>query len=277
MRRVARKKTADAKRFEKWRKPLKWGGMALGVAAIIGGIPWWAWQAGHIERGQKAVATLATEITSSHGFTVQDVSLTGRHYESRARILKAVGLKRGTPIFSVSPEDIRTRLKSLPWIDEARVVRRLPDTVNIAIEERQPMALWQRKRKLVLIDTNGKPITSHGLHRFRHLIILAGKDAPEQAATLFALLGAEPELARQVVGAVRVGKRRWNLKLRNGIRVRLPEERPHIAWKRLARMAKTQKLLKRDIKMIDLRLPDRVILEPGDLGKQAVKGGGRNT
>ena len=91
------------------------------------------------------------------------------------------------------------------------------------------------------------------------------------------MLNQEPRLARQVISAVRVGKRRWNVEFRNGIQVRLPEADPHSAWRRLARLDARHQLLARDVRMIDMRLPDRLILRPGALGAQTIRGKGRRT
>src|SRR5690606_4168766 len=179
-----------------------------------------------------------------------------------------VGLSRGEAILGFDPEAIRRRLVALPWIRHATVERRLPDMVRISIEERRPMALWQRNRSLVLVDERGEIITDRGLGNFRHLAIIAGDDAPRHAPALFAMLSGEPELARHVVAAIRVGGRRWDVKLRQGIRIELPEAEPYRAWRRLARMEAQHQLLARDIKTIDMRLPDRLIVEPGLLGTQ---------
>ena len=139
------------------------------------------------------------------------------------------------------------------------------------------MALWQRKGKLVLVDNYGVVITNRKLNRFRKLIIVVGNDAPRHAPTLFAMLAAEPALAKRVTAAVRVGARRWNIKLKRGIRIQLPESDPHRAWRRLAELNAKHRLLARDIKSIDMRLPDRLIVKPGALGAQARQKKGRNT
>jgi cell division protein FtsQ len=132
--------------------------------------------------------------------------------------------------------------------------------VQIRIVERIPLALWQRKGKLTLVDDRGEVITGRGIRRFRDLLIVVGDDAPRHAATLIAMLGREPELAGRVNAAVRVGKRRWNLELKGGIKVRLPEIDALGAWRRLAWLEKKHRLLDREVKSVDLRQPDRLIL-----------------
>ncbi len=98
---------------------------------------------------------------------------------------------------------------------------------------------------------------------FAHLPIVVGDDAPAHAEALLFLLATEPDLQKRVTAAVRVGGRRWNLKLDNGIDVRLPEEDAASAWSRLATLERDNKLLSRDVVAIDLRLPDRLIVRVG--------------
>ena len=99
-----------------------------------------------------------------------------------------------------------------------------------------------------------------GLDRFRHLVTLVGDDAPKGAPELLALLATEPQLERRVTAAIRVGERRWNLQMDNGIDVRLPETDIGAAWTQLAQLERDQKVLGRDVVTIDLRLPDRFVI-----------------
>src|SRR3546814_2760469 len=57
---------------------------------------------------------------------------------------------------SVDLASLRAQLMQLGWVEDARVSRRLPDTLIIDIVERKPTAVWQNKGKLALIDVNGK-------------------------------------------------------------------------------------------------------------------------
>ena len=62
-----------------------------------------------------------------------------------------------------------------------------------------------------------------------------------------------------------------------GVQIKLPETDPYRAWQRLARLDARHKLLARDIKAIDMRLPDRLIVEPGALGTRIARPDGKNT
>ena len=141
----------------------------------------------------------------------------------RAAVMAAIQVKRGDPIMKFDPEAARAGLERLPWVATATVERRLPNTVFVKLDERRPMALWQRDGKLALIDRDGEVLTERGLgplhqpapdHRRRCAEARAGTARPA---------GTEPALYKRVNAAARIGGRRWDLHLTNGVVIRLPE------------------------------------------------------
>jgi len=215
--------------------------------------------------------------TAALGFVVQGVEVEGRERTSADAVLGLLGADRGTPLFAVDPAEAKARLETLSWVKQASVERRWPDTLHIRLTERQPLAFWQRQKRLCLIDHDGAVITDSQLERFPGLVVVVGDDAPKHAAELLSMLAGEPDVGHRVTAAVRVGGRRWNLRFDNGIDVQLPETDAAAAWTRLAELERGQAVLKRDVQMIDLRLPDRLVLrvapeQPKDTPKKARAG-----
>jgi cell division protein FtsQ len=264
--------TDRAPRSPRRRRAPRWvwrvAAFALGVAVIGGAgfaVHLSGWDAATIER----VRAKAIALTVEAGLTVNDVVVQGRGRTSGDAILAALGAARGTPMLEISPAAAKARLEALPWIRSASVERLLPDTLYVQVTERQPLALWQRKGKLELIDREGAVVPLPGLEAFSDLIILVGDDAPKAAPALLEMLASEPTLRPHVSAAVRVGGRRWNLKLDSGIDVALPEDNVGAAWHQLAQLDRTDGLLKRDILKVDLRLPDRLVLQVPEPAKPA--------
>lgn len=195
------------------------------------------------------------------GLRVERVTVRGRLHTDPAKILDSVGVHRGDPILGVNPDEVRRRLEALDWVAEAKVERLLPDAVHIEIIERRPFALWQRDRRLTLIDRNGAAISDQAVPEAAGLPLVVGDGAADHAASLMAMLSSEPKLYERVRAAVWVGARRWNLRLDNGIDIRLPEQDPDIAWRRLAKLEREHRLLERQVQAVDLRIPDRLIVQ----------------
>jgi len=194
------------------------------------------------------------------GLTVSDVTVEGRETTDRETILAGLAAKPGTPILAVNPRRAKEQLEALPWVHTAVIERRLPGTLYVRLVERKPLALWQHGGKIELIDRMGAVIPVTPLDRFAKLPMVVGEGAAAHAAELIDMLACEPDLAVRVTAAIRVGDRRWNLRIDNTIDVLLPAHDAAGAWVQLARLERSSALLQRDVQTIDIRLPDRLVL-----------------
>ncbi len=273
-------KTGTQRRTAGWRsiltrKVLRRGGAGLGAASLLlGGVL--LWESGVPQRGWDELRVEVMEQSAEAGMALQDLLVVGRNRTSQAELLAALDVRQGQPILAYDLADLRDRLAALPWVAEASVGRRLPGSLVIELREREPLALWQNRGKVTLIDRNGEAVPVRDLRQFAALPLIVGPDAPGHAGQLVRLLDSEPDLGRLVTAAVRVGGRRWNLRLLGDIDVQLPESGEKAAYSQLARLAREHGLLERDVRIIDLRLPDRMILHgiPGGIeGEQDSKPG----
>ena len=234
--------------------------LVVGVTACVGvGLTAWTsgWIADRLDRAEAAMLALTVEL----GFGVEEVRVAGRSRTDRDTLLSAVGVERGTPILSFRPEMARAAILEIPWVKSVRVERRLPDTILVRVEERRPMAIWQHQQRLRVIAADGMVLTGDDLDHWSHLPLVVGADAPAHAAGLIEELRRVPDVAGRVVAAVRIGGRRWELRLDNGVSVSLPERGLGRALARLAAAETTQRLIDRDIVAIDLRLADRMVIQ----------------
>jgi cell division protein FtsQ len=204
----------------------------------------------------------ALAATGTLGLKVREILVEGRSRVPAPTVMATLGLHRGMPILGVGVDTLRQHLEAIPWVESAIVERRLPDTIYVRLTERQPLALWQHNGHFSVTDAKGVVIQDE-VGEFAHLPIVVGDDAPAHAEALLLLLATEPDLQKRVAAAIRVGGRRWNLKLDNGIDVRLPEDDAASAWSRLAALQRDNQLLSRDVVAVDLRLPDRLIVRVG--------------
>jgi len=248
----------------------------VGAAVLLLGGFAWLWQDGWFGRQAEALQQAALTGTADLGLRVEEVYVEGRSRTDGATILARLGLKLGDPILGIDPRTARADLEALPWVSAASVERQLPDTIFIRLKERQPLALWQQKGVIRLIDLDGEVIPEIEPRRFAHLPLVVGRDAPVHAAKLIAVMNSEPELRDRVTAAVRVAGRRWNIQIEGRIDVRLPEDNAAAAWAQLARIERQQGVLSRDVIVVDLRLPDRLVVRTdpakGPLGEEEIKG-----
>jgi cell division protein FtsQ len=227
----------------------------LVLASVIGLIG-----SGWAGRKLDALGEGLAQATAAFGLSVDEVFVEGRTRTNPGRLLAAVGVARGDPIFGFDPQAAKSRIEALTWVRQVTVERRLPSVIYLRVEERNPIALWQVEGQMAVIDETGAVIAGARPEDFAGLTLVVGPDAPIHTAGLLHLLDSEPELRRRVVAAVRVGGRRWNLRFHGGTDVRLPETGAAEAWAQFARIERQHGVLQRDVDSIDLRQPDRLVV-----------------
>ncbi len=200
--------------------------------------------------------------TAFAGLRITDVVIEGRANTPEPLLRAALGVSKGDPILAFSVELARQRVETLSWVEHATVERRLPGTLVVFLQERRPFAVWQNQGKFVLIDRNGQVVANQNVSEFHQLPLVVGPGAPAGAAVLIDALTDRPELQKRVTAAVRVGERRWNLRLNNGADVMLPEGHEVQALDRLMQLQQEHAVLDRPLAAIDMRLGDRLVLRP---------------
>lgn len=239
----------------------------LGTAAVLGAAGAGLWLSGlpqaYYAETRQSVSMSVTDYSAMAGVRLRQVAVAGRKRTPAVDVLDALDLPQGAPLLGFSPEEARERLESLPTVKSATVERRLPDQVFVTLIERTPIAIWQNGDDNLLIDAQGMVLGEISAEHLT-LPLVSGKGAPEAASDLLLMFSTEPALAARVKAAIRVGSRRWDLWLDgyagSGLQVKLPEVGMESAFSRLATLEKTQSLLERDLAMIDMRVPDRLIV-----------------
>ena len=207
---------------------------------------------------------LCDDAANAAGFGIAEVALAGEQELGRDDILKTAGITEHTSLLFLDAAQTRARLLTNPWIADATVLKLYPGRLRIEIKERKAFALWQKEARVSLIATDGTVLASTIADRFAGLPQVVGAGAERMSAEFLALIARYPGISRQVDAAVLVAERRWNLHLKNGLEVLLPESEPERALQTLTDLDRDKKLLSRDIVVVDLRLTDRVTIRQSD-------------
>lgn len=238
--------------------------LLIGASLVYGTVA-----GGHLSDLAGKIADLRDAAANTAGFRIASIALTGQKQISREDVLTAAGITGRTSLLFLDADSARRRLKSNPWIAEATVLKLYPDRLQIGITERQAFALWQKNGQLSVIAEDGAILERYVARRFTGLPLVVGMGADARAKDILARIARYPEIRDAVAATVLVAQRRWNLRLKNGIDVRLPESEVETALTTLVSLDREKKLLSRDIAAIDLRLPDRVTVRLSDEAAQA--------
>jgi cell division protein FtsQ len=251
--------------------PLRRIGVTLLVMFFAGTGAFGAVRGGHAEAFGAALHEAGDSIARGFGFGIVQADVRGGRYLSREEILDRAGVTAQTSLLLLNAEVVRAELKRDPRVAEASVRKFYPDRLEIAIDEREAFARWQRAGKINLIARDGTVLESDIGAKAVDLPLVVGVGAEKSAAALLDLIDRFPAVREAVRAGVLVAERRWNLRLKNGIDVRLPEEDPALALERLVQLDRSRQIMTRDLMSIDLRVPDRVTVGLSDEAAAALK------
>ena len=243
------------RRQRRFVRPALWG--AIGFAAVLAGVAAvHSAQPGGLRQGFGAAGEQAANLR------VQQIVIEGRSNTPEPLLNAALGVRKGDSMLGFSIADARSRIETLSWVEHVAVKRELPGTLVVSLTERRPFAIWQNQGRFVLIDRDGQLVTNEDVAAFGGLPLVVGAGAPKAATALLDALAAQPQVKSHVLAAVRVGERRWNLRLKNGGDVLLPDGNEPAALAKLAELQGADALLDRPLAAIDMRLPDRLVVRP---------------
>ena len=196
------------------------------------------------------------------GFQVKKVEVVGADRIDRLKVYDIALAQKDRSMAAVDLEDVRHDLMQYGWIKDARVSRRLPDTLVVDIVERSPAAIWQHNNRLSLIDEKGVVLEPVSVATMSDLPLVIGPRANQRAQDLERLLAEASSLKELLAGATWVGNRRWDLRFRSGETLSLPEGEAEAkaALAKFAHMDGANRLLGRGILRFDMRDPTRFVL-----------------
>jgi cell division protein FtsQ len=265
---LARRFNARAERLDAYAPP-RGTGVAACMLLLVGAIVLGIVRGDNVPAAIEGFHAMRDAAANAFGFNIKSVALSGNKHLTREDIFAAAGVTDRSSLLFLDVADARARLKTNPWIADVTVQKLYPDRLQVAITERAAFALWQKDGRVGVIADDGTVLEPYLTHSFADLPLFVGIGAGPRAKEFLTLLDRYPAIRDQMHAAILVSERRWNLRLKNGIDVELPEDDLAAALDRLVALDRDKKLLSRDIVMIDLRLPDRVTVRLSDAAAAA--------
>lgn len=196
------------------------------------------------------------------GFRLKKVHVQGASPMATADIIRAAGVFADQPLVGLNLEDVRQKVESVGWVKQVRVVRLLPDTLVLAVEERRQLAVWQREGRTSVIDDHGQVIPEADPVRFASLPLVVGAGADAAAPAILPILAQRPKLLGLTDALVRVDDRRWDVRLKDGSLIQLPSTGEDQALMQLEQLDQRSHILDLGFDRIDLRNPELVAVRP---------------
>ena len=205
-------------------------------------------------------------------FKLNKINLNNLKYIKKSEIYEILDSYYNTKIFSIELDSIREKIKSNQLVSEVSIERILPSTLNINIIEKKPIGIIQNKNLYKLITSDGSIVFNKQIHEFYYLPIFSGKNVEKNAQSIIDLLNLA-NFKEEIWSMSLINERRWNLNLKKGIKILLPEDNVIKALNLINDIEEKHKILDGNFIEIDLRNDNQVIFKPllKSLNKQSVK------
>lgn len=237
------------------------GGVAASAFIMLAAVSYGIVTGGHIDPVTNTIRDVRDGVGRAFGFRIATIGFTGNKHLNREEILSRAGVTGMSSLLFFDVTDARERLMSDPRVADATLLKLYPDRLQISIVERQPYALWQINRQVSLVADDGAVLAPYVAKEYLGLPMFVGKGAEKRGKELMAIVDRFPEIRDNLRASILVAERRWNLRLKNGLDVKLPESGVESALALLSSLDREKKILSRDIVSIDLREPDRVAVQ----------------
>tara|TARA_Y100001970_G_C13955968_1_gene710726 strand:- start:1 stop:756 length:756 start_codon:yes stop_codon:yes gene_type:complete len=194
-------------------------------------------------------------------FKIEKIEITGIQNIKESSILNTLNIKKGSSIYQVDLNDIYKKIKNINFVSKVNIERKFNNNLKINVIEKNPIGILQRNNEYKIITSDGSLIYEKEIYKFDHLPIFIGENVEKKANKILSLLN-EIDFLKMIWSVTLVNERRWNLNLKNGITILLPEKQYSASLKKINELNKKYNFLESNLVEIDLRDKKKIIFQP---------------
>jgi cell division protein FtsQ len=244
--------------FKLWERAAPRGlGLFLSGSLLLAASTFGALRGGHYQAFVASEGGIGNFIARNVGLDVKAVTISGLTRLGEREVLDLAGVSSKSSMLFFDVDTARAQLEKAPLVASASIRKLYPGRIFMDIVERSPAALWQRDGEVSIVAADGAALDALRDERLNDLPFVVGDGANKRLKEYLSLLDAAQELRSKIEAGVFVAQRRWNLRMKSGVDVKLPETDPALAVATLVKLERDSRILERDIITLDLREPGR--------------------
>tara|TARA_Y100001970_G_scaffold96327_1_gene121352 strand:- start:1164 stop:1940 length:777 start_codon:yes stop_codon:yes gene_type:complete len=204
---------------------------------------------------------LIQEYSNKYNYNLQKIEVAGLTNLNKDEILIFFNKFKNDSIFLVPVKEIANEIKKNKWIKEVNIRNDYKNTLKVNIKEEAPIGIYENNNQKILFSNNLVVLEILGKnHSYKNLIIFYGENSIINSKYLISKI--DQDIKQMIQSAIFIENRRWNIRLKNKITLKLPEKNLIEAIKNYKKIYSnlSNKDLK-DIETIDLRIPNQAIIK----------------
>ena len=202
---------------------------------------------------------------------LKNVKILGIENTKPTEVINIVSGLKETSLSNIDLHEISTQINNIDWIKKSELRKIYPSTLVVKVYEHNPIAIWFNNGNKFLVDDESEIIKELNPNNFKNLKVIAGPNALEDIPEIISMIRNYPEFEKKIKSLLRVGDRRWTVRLHNGITIHLPEKNVANAIEEIEQLDSKHALLSRYVDIIDMRLPDRIDIMPSGVAMSRSK------
>ena len=196
---------------------------------------------------------------------LKNIKILGIENTKASEVVTIVTGLRETSLASIDLKKISAEINKIDWVKKSELRKVYPSTLEVRIFEHNPIAIWFNQGNKILVDDEAQILTELNPGNFKNLKVIAGPDARKEIPAIISMIKNYPDFEKKIKSLLRVGDRRWTIRLHNGITIHLPEKNVDRAIEEIEDLDDRYALLSRYIEIIDMRLQDRIDILPSSI------------
>ena len=156
-------------------------------------------------------------------------------------------------------QTLKNEIEEIPWVKRANIKKIFPHKIQVQVIENDPYAVFLNDGVPFLIDLDGTIIIQISDQSIdTSMIQIFGEKANENLESLIKSINIHyPELMNGIKSLEYIEMRRWNMKLKRNLKIKLPDEKIDQSIINLKRLFEEQNVSESNIIEIDLRIHGR--------------------
>ncbi len=210
------------------------------------------------------ITNVVENFSKNYGYQYNNLSISGLNRVKYTFIEKKLEKFSNSSIFLLPFDKISVEIKENNWVKSIKLKTNYKDTLFIDLKEYIPIGLYNFNNKLFYFDANGKIIGrfDETLNTNEKLLIFFGKSSNLKANSIINIIKKiDFEKKYKIKSIEYIEKRRWDIYLKNNIKLMLSETKPKISLQNFMNIEKNlSETDLNNIKYFDLRNINKTLI-----------------